>query len=115
MGGITRIGKDGMQVYNTYNGLHDNLIWCIREDSEGNMLIGTTEHGLDIFKGEQFTSITTNDGLKNNQVWSILQDDKGQIWFGTDEGITVYNNDKENGVSYIIIRREILSAMRYIF
>ena len=98
MGGITRIGKDGMQVYNTYNGLHDNLIWCIREDAEGNMLIGTTDHGLDIFKGEQFTSITTSDGLKNNQVWSILQDEKGQIWFGTDEGITVYNNDKENGV-----------------
>lgn len=98
LGGITRIGKDGMQIYNTYNGLHDNHVWCIHEDAEGNMLIGTTKHGLDIFKGEQFTSITTSDGLKSNQVWSILQDDKGQIWFGTDEGITVYNNDLKNGV-----------------
>jgi ligand-binding sensor domain-containing protein/serine phosphatase RsbU (regulator of sigma subunit) len=98
VGGITKIGKDGIRVYNTNNGLHDNWVWCIREDAEGNMLIGTTEHGLDIFKGEQFTSITTSDGLKNNQVWSILQDDKGQVWFGTNEGLTVYNNDKENGV-----------------
>ncbi|MBN1413616.1 MAG: SpoIIE family protein phosphatase [Bacteroidales bacterium] len=97
-GGISKIGKDKIQIYNTHNGLHDNQIWCIRGDVEGNILIGTTEHGLDIFKGEQFISITTKDGLKSNQVWSIVQDPKGQIWFGTNDGITVYNNDPKNGV-----------------
>jgi ligand-binding sensor domain-containing protein/serine phosphatase RsbU (regulator of sigma subunit) len=97
-GGITKISENGIHIYNTHNGLHDNQIWCIREDAEGNMLIGTTDHGLDIFKGEQFISITTSDGLKNGQVWSILQDTRGQIWFGTNEGITVYNNDEKNSV-----------------
>jgi ligand-binding sensor domain-containing protein/serine phosphatase RsbU (regulator of sigma subunit) len=98
MGGISKISKDGIKVYNTHNGLHDNQVWCIHEDAEGNILIGTTEHGLDIFKGEQFISFSTSDGLKNNLVWAILQDDKGQVWFGTNEGITMYNNDKQNGV-----------------
>lgn len=96
IGGITRIGDDGLKVFNTHNGLHDNQIWCLTEDAEGNILIGTTEHGLDIFKGEQFVSFTTLDGLKNNQVWSVTQDNLGQIWFGTNEGITVYNNDLKN-------------------
>ena len=93
-GGITRIGAEGVKVYNSYNGLHDNQIWCISEDIEGNILIGTTDHGLDIFKGEQFISYSINDGLKNNRVHSILQDSQGQIWFGTDGGISVYNNEK---------------------
>ncbi len=97
-GGITKISPDGLKVFNTHNGLHDNQIWCITEDAEGNILIGTTEHGLDIFKGEQFVAFSVSDGLKNNQVWSILQDNQGQIWFGTNEGITVFNNNPKNKI-----------------
>jgi len=98
LGGLSRIGADGIHVYNTHNGLHDNQIWCIHEDAEGNILIGSTDHGLDIFKGEQFASFTTANGLKNNEIWAILEDSRNQIWFGTNGGITVYNNDRKNGV-----------------
>jgi ligand-binding sensor domain-containing protein/serine phosphatase RsbU (regulator of sigma subunit) len=98
-GGITRISPDSkIKVFNTLNGLDDNQIWCIREDAEGNMLIGTNEHGLDIFKSEQFVSFSIKDGLINNQVCAIMQDVKGQLWFGTNEGITIYNNKENNKI-----------------
>jgi ligand-binding sensor domain-containing protein/serine phosphatase RsbU (regulator of sigma subunit) len=91
-GGISRIDTAGsIRIFNTTNGLHDDHIWCLREDAEGNMLIGTTEQGLDIYKGEEFLSLTTQDGLQHNQVYAVLEDPEGQIWFGTNQGISVYS------------------------
>lgn len=98
-GGLTRIGDGSITVFNTKNGLHDNHIRCILEDIEGNILIGTNEHGLEIFKGEQFVSFSTADGLLNKEVYAILQDAEGQIWFGTDGGISVFNS----GQSKIVV------------
>lgn len=90
-GGITKIEPSGnIRIYNTSNGLHDDHIWCIVPDYEGNMLIGTTDQGLDIFKGERFISFTTADGLVHNQVNAITEGTSGDIWFGTNKGISVY-------------------------
>ncbi len=81
-----------------FNGLHDNKIRCITEDKEGNILIGTNVHGLEIFKGEQFITYSVTDGLINNQVWAIIQDAENQLWFGTNGGISVYNNIDTNKI-----------------
>jgi ligand-binding sensor domain-containing protein/serine phosphatase RsbU (regulator of sigma subunit) len=98
-GGISKITEDGkVKVFNTNNGLHDNWIFCIMEDKEGNILIGTTEHGLEIFKGEQFVSLSTENGLINDQVWAITQDVNNNLWFGTNGGITVFNNVDTNRI-----------------
>jgi ligand-binding sensor domain-containing protein/class 3 adenylate cyclase len=91
-GGITVLDKDKVQNnFNIKNGLHDNKIWCIYEDREGNILLGTNENGLLIFKGSKFVSFSKSDGLINDQVWAITQDENGNLWFGTNEGITVYS------------------------
>jgi ligand-binding sensor domain-containing protein/serine phosphatase RsbU (regulator of sigma subunit) len=96
-GGISRIDPSGnISVFNTSNGLHDDNIWCITEDSEGNMLIGTTEQGLDIFKGEAFTSYSTANGLNHNQVNDLTEDMNGDIWFGTNHGISVLSAGKSS-------------------
>ena len=55
-GGLSRIGKDGIQTFEKTNGLPDQMIRCVMEDEEGNILIGTNEHGISIYKGEQFIS-----------------------------------------------------------
>jgi ligand-binding sensor domain-containing protein/serine phosphatase RsbU (regulator of sigma subunit) len=96
-GGISRISPESrIKVFNTSNGLDDNQIWCITEDTEGNMLIGTNQHGLDIFKGEQFVSYSVKDGLIDNEVFAIMPDENGQLWIGTNEGISIYNNREDN-------------------
>jgi ligand-binding sensor domain-containing protein len=96
-GGISKISPSGkLQVFNTTNGLHDDHIWCIRQDTDGNLLIGTTDQGLEIFKGEKFVSFLTAAGSVNNQVNAITESKPGEIWFGTNQGISVYNTDGKN-------------------
>ncbi len=105
--GITRIGNDGtIKVFNTSNGLQDDKIWCIFNDAEANILIGTNEHGLCIFKGEQFITYSEKDGIGNPQVWAITQDLKGRYWFGTNQGISIYDPLKDLGKQFIYYNQE---------
>ncbi len=55
-------------------------------DREGNLLIGTNEGGLDIFKGDRFVSFGEADGLTDPQVWAVMEDQQGRTWFGTNGG-----------------------------
>jgi len=99
-GGITRINKDGLKIFNRENGLPDKNITCITEDVEGNLLIGSYENGLSIFKGEGIVSFVKSNDITeypqgimpNPQVWSIMEDSEHKIWFGTNGGISIYNS-----------------------
>ncbi|HDR68200.1 MAG TPA: hypothetical protein ENN61_04035, partial [Bacteroidaceae bacterium] len=97
-GGAARIDKsDNIQVFNDYNGLPGTKIWRIYEDREGNILIGTNEHGLCVFKGDHFISYNEEDGLRNTQIWAILETGRGDYWFGTNEGIYILLNGDKDG------------------
>lgn len=89
-GGITKIDPD-FKTFNTKNGLPENKIWKIIPDREGNMLIGTNENGLCIFKGEQFVSFMPEDGLNNEQVTAIGEDQQNNIWIGSLRGLNKLN------------------------
>jgi len=96
-GGVVRIRDDGrMQIFNETNGLPGLKIWRFLEDKEGNILIGTHEHGLCVFKGDYFVSYTVQDGLKNAQTWAIMQARDGKLWLGTNEGIAILDNTKSD-------------------
>jgi len=108
-GGITRIAPDQIKGYDNTNGLPANMLHCLEEDREGNILIGTKRNGFYIFKGEQFITIPKQDlanriqGLADPQVFDILQDNNGAFWFATDNGITQYypENPREQRFSFI--------------
>ena len=89
-GGMLRINENGeMDLFSTGNGLPGMKIWTIVQDREENILIGTQENGLCVYKGDHFISYFEKDGLINSQVWSILQAGNGDLWFGTNDGISV--------------------------
>ncbi|MBN2613938.1 MAG: SpoIIE family protein phosphatase [Bacteroidales bacterium] len=95
-GGITRIGKNGsIKVFNKSNGFKDLKIWCVLCDKENNILVGTTDHGLYIYKGEMFTSYTSANGLINDQVFAITEDNDNLKWFGTNGGISVFYPEQQ--------------------
>ncbi|NQX97768.1 MAG: hypothetical protein HRT73_07800, partial [Flavobacteriales bacterium] len=48
-GGVTKINNEGLLTINKSKGLRDNNIRCIKEDREGNILIGTKETCLLVF------------------------------------------------------------------
>ena len=91
-GGLTRISQEGtLKVFNALNGLKDDKVRRIIEDREGNILIGTNENGLMIYKGEQFMSYGVQDGMVDDQVWAVYQDAQDRMWFGTNAGISVFD------------------------
>lgn len=98
--GVCKISNDNKTaVYNTSNGLPVNKIKCISSDREGNILLGTVGEGLQVFKGELFTSFSKNDGLSNSQIFSICSDKDKNILFGTNAGISVYHpSENENKI-----------------
>ncbi len=110
-GGLTRITNSHFQRYNKNNGLTDNKIHCLYEDYEGNILIGTRNNGLCIFKGDHL--ITYREGeesLLDNNISCVFEDPYGRIWAGGDEGINIISRplEKDQKIEYVYDRNSIL-------
>lgn len=93
--GITLIGEETV-TYTTANGLPDNRVNALMEDSAGRIWAGTWG-GAAILDGENITVITQADGLLDNMVNVLTEDAYGGIWFGSyvapRGGISVKNGD----------------------
>ena len=71
-------------------GLSDNHIRSMLEDSHGNLWFGT-HGGVSMYDGKTFTDFTPNEGLSANRVRSIMEDSQGNLWFGTEQGgVSIY-------------------------
>lgn len=79
------------------DGLPQNRVDCILQDSQGFMWFGTW-NGLcryDGYKIEVFNKESGNvNALRNNFIYVLKEDHFGNIWIGTKEGLYVYLYDK---------------------
>jgi ligand-binding sensor domain-containing protein/signal transduction histidine kinase len=91
--------------YTRDDGLANDLVRAIYEDSSGQLWIGTRD-GLSKFQHGKFTTYSTEQGLANSGVLSICEDRDRNLWIGTDGGglnrlkddkVTVYS--KAEGLS----------------
>ncbi len=91
-GGVKRINADTNQVkvYTVKDGLINNYVQAIIQDSCGYLWFGTRE-GLSCYTGKVWKTYTTDDGLLSNNVLSIMQDSHNSFWFGTSEGANRYD------------------------
>ena len=76
------------------NGLTQNTVMTILQDSKGFMWFGTKD-GLNRYDGYKF-KIFRNDpadstSLGNNFIHSLYEDKQGNIWVGTDVGLYIYD------------------------
>ena len=55
-------------------------------DYQGNMWVGTIDHGLCRVSGSRFSCWTTKDGLADNNVRSLFEDDEHNLWVGLASG-----------------------------
>ena len=71
---------------------YDDSLWggsnsginCLETDPNGNLWMGTTNHGLVYFNGVEWTVYdTSNSELPHNSVTSIAIDENGTKWIGT--------------------------------
>jgi ligand-binding sensor domain-containing protein/anti-sigma regulatory factor (Ser/Thr protein kinase) len=95
-------GQTGLRIINTYtvqNGLSDNNVYSICQDSRGFLWLGTRE-GLNRFDGYQFKKIFASKnqatGLANNTIMDILEYRNGQLLVATASGLSVLNTLSSN-------------------
>lgn len=76
--------------FTTADGLADDNITCLCEDSEERVWVGT-EGGLSLYDGVGFKSFTTADGLVADAVTCCCLDRRGRLWVGTQKGVSCYD------------------------
>lgn len=86
-------------IFSQENGLPNNQIQCIYQDSKGWMWIGTSQ-GLSRFDGYTFVNFLPNpadsNSLTGNLVRVITEDKNGNLLVGTENGgLNVFNREKE--------------------
>ncbi|MFT4023540.1 MAG: two-component regulator propeller domain-containing protein [Flavihumibacter sp.] len=84
--------------YQVENGLPNNTVNCILQDSSGFMWFGTKE-GLCRFDGYHFRKIMHSRpgaGLPGTEfITSLYLDKKGRLWSGSNHGVFYYDEKKE--------------------
>lgn len=79
---------DHFDIYSTKNGLSQNDVRCVFQDSYGFIWIGT-HGGLNRFDGYTFKVFQKEIGnkysLSSNLISSLAEDKDGNIWIGTDD------------------------------
>lgn len=90
------------------DGLSSNYILSIKEDSNGNIIVGTIS-GLNILQnGEVIKTVTVEDGLPSNFMFSTLSTSEF-IWIASNDGLTGYSENQivnfntENGMPSNIV------------
>jgi len=103
-GGLIHMKEGKFSTITKSDGLANNTVRDIEEDSVGHLWIATFG-GVNIYKDGMFKSISLSDGLPNNGVNDIEIDTDGNAWFATYSGFVKYENgklkvfDKSNGMS----------------
>ncbi|PIB35776.1 hypothetical protein BFP72_10410 [Reichenbachiella sp. 5M10] len=64
----------------------------VHGDENGTLYVGSRQHGLYVYKNDQWTNYTISDGLVSNNIISLTTSPtKGEIWLATDKDISYFN------------------------
>ena len=91
--GLFKYTGTKLTVYNTENGLSNDIINVVSGDGKNGVWVGTND-GLSHFDGQKFTNYTVQDGLPSNIIFDVLTDPNGKVWVATANGVSVYINNK---------------------
>ncbi len=85
----------------TSDGLSNNTVYAINEDSLGFIWIGTRS-GLNRYDGHSFRVYDNTTGLRNVFINTIFRDSRGRIWVGTQGGgLSRYDYETGGFTSFI--------------
>ena len=83
--------------YSVTEGLAQSQVYCMLEDHQGYLWLGTQGGGLSRFDGEEFQSYSTRNGLADNYIESLFQW-KQQLLIGTQKGLSILENGQIRSV-----------------
>lgn len=91
--------KNNFTSYTIRDGLPQNTVYKIFQDSRGYLWLATDGGGVSRFDGRQHKYFKKSDGLINNVVRDIIEDQMGNMWFATNDGISFYNGKEFKNIS----------------
>ena len=86
--------KNNFTSYTVRDGLPQNTVYKIFQDSKGYLWLATDGGGVSRFDGRKHTYYKKDDGLASNVVRDILEDRYGNFWFATTEGVSYFDGKK---------------------
>ncbi|WP_289053432.1 hybrid sensor histidine kinase/response regulator transcription factor [Carboxylicivirga marina] len=99
----SQTGTYGFNGLDTENGLSNNSVNGIMQDSRGYMWF-STYYGLNRYNGYEIKSFySTSDkeeSLTSNYITNLQEDNNGNIWVGTNFGLNKYDKDTEKFKRY---------------
>lgn len=108
-----------IQYLSVEEGLSNNIIHSILEDSRGNLWFGSRDETLTMYDGVNLSFFHNSEDVPEHGFThlSLLEDENGHIWFGTRSGLgrydghhfTYYSNEdsyKYNGVTRLLLDRQ---------
>jgi ligand-binding sensor domain-containing protein len=89
--GLTRLSNasrnaEEIERFSQSDGLSADSVWCLLEDREHNIWVGT-QNGLNRFRDEKVTTLTRREGLIRDDVRALAAGPDGSIWASTSVGI----------------------------
>ncbi|SFF73481.1 hybrid sensor histidine kinase/response regulator transcription factor [Sunxiuqinia elliptica] len=93
----------GFSGLDTENGLSNNSVNCILQDSRGYMWF-STYYGLNRYDGYNIISFYSisekEETLSSNFTTKLIEDEHGHLWIGTKFGLNKFNKDTERFKRY---------------
>lgn len=103
--GVFKLKNKTWTSYTTGNGLADNTVTSIFNDSKGSLWFSTLDGVSVLKKGENvIQTFGTKEGLPGKCVSSVIEDKSKNIWIATDKGIIVLKDgmlDKSQAIYYL--------------
>jgi signal transduction histidine kinase len=84
--GLSRLRGGKITNYTTADGLSSNVITSLLPRAGGRLLIGTQDHGWNLWDGSKFVELNAF-ALSQISVHAILDDASNHLWFATAHGI----------------------------
>jgi PAS domain S-box-containing protein len=92
-GGLTRMVRGKFTSYTETEGLANNNVADLYEDTQQNLWIATTGGGLCRWKDGSFKTFTVKDGLASNDITSITGKKDGTVFIGTTAGLVKFSHE----------------------
>jgi len=84
------------KIYDIRDGLASNWVTSIKEDSQGNIWLGSWGNGLTKINSDGKISVfNTSNGLQDDKIGCVFEDAEGNILIGTNEhGLSIYKGEQ---------------------
>ncbi|MDQ1353182.1 MAG: hypothetical protein QG657_3488 [Acidobacteriota bacterium] len=105
---LNRFANGRFTAFNASHGLGDKKINAIVEDAGGNLLFGTRENGVYIFRGETFSKYEIEGLGKGYLIITMYEDRDNDLWIGANKGL--FRVTAKNNKTYIYTTQDGLAG-----